>query len=177
MCNSRLDLFALQNLEGIVPLFFLAFMLLLRSLNKFRILILCMWHIFFFLAACETLYWSLMCWNFTVINLEWVFHPLCRTCVGLSYSLVWETFLGNFIFSSSCSGASTIWMWKLLVWYKFLICLLLFFFYVSDCSVSRETSLFYCRIFFKFFFHYHSFNFQKLFFILWHCKWIPFLLH
>lgn len=109
-----------------------------------------MWHIFFFLTACETLYLSLMCWNFTVINLVRVFHLLCRTCVGLSYSLVWETFLDNFIFSS-CSGASTIWMWELLVWSKFLICLLLFFFYVSGCSVSREMSLFYCRSFLKVF--------------------------
>lgn len=104
-----------QNLVGIVPCF-LASMLLLRSPSEFRILTLCKWQVFFSLAACDTLYLSLILWNFTMTDLVWVFCPLCRMFTGLSHPSIWQTVLVNFMFSCFCSGTPSIWVFDLLAW-------------------------------------------------------------
>lgn len=90
--NSRLEIISFQDLEGVVTCL-LAFMLLWKSPNKFRIWILCMWHIFSSLAAVRDPLFVPKIWKFhndrTCTCISSIVHDICRDLTSFK--------LGNFL--------------------------------------------------------------------------------
>lgn len=110
--NSRLEIISSQDLEGIVTCL-LTFMLLWKSPHKFRIWILCRWHMFFSLAAVRDPLFVPEIWKFHNDRPCTGASSIVEDVCGLLHLSSWETFLDDLIFP--CSGAPIIWMLDLLV--------------------------------------------------------------